>query len=257
MKLVRRAHTAFCLLTEAFRSHDRASASQRQFRCKGHSSRRGEACRDVGDTGRPGGREQGVHSRLCRARRGPRQLDPWAAAQPALGPAAGGARAHETPPADPAPLPRRADAGLQRDDGRNHAPRGGQLADRRALRALAEDAGDNARGDRARRLRPSGNRQPAAPARLASQADQLDERPRPAQPVGRSRPQPLRRQRRLPRDDGASRAGSARAGTPAPARSRLHRRKRYRRDAGRSPCWPTARAADAAAALASGCGPIG
>ena len=89
-----------------------------------------------------------------RGRRRRRQPAAGAGARPALGDAAGRTRAHDPPQADAARLPRqersRADAEMMAEVARREvAP----LAGRRAVRALAADAGDHPGGGDAGRLR--------------------------------------------------------------------------------------------------------
>ena len=101
--------------------------------------------RDLGDALRPGGRQAGLHRRPARLPRRRGEPDPRAGPRPELGPGPRRESPHRPAPAAAAAVPRRADAGLPPDDGRDRRPRDRELADRSPLRPAAADAGDHPR----------------------------------------------------------------------------------------------------------------
>ena len=179
---------------------------------------------------RPGRRQKRLHRRR-RGRGRRRQPAAGAGPRPALGDAAGRTRAHDPPQADAARLPRREHRSRRRDDGRGGAARSRPLAGRRAVRALAADAGDHPGGGDAGRLRRRGGRPPRPPARAAAAADRVDERPPqprpcwpPSAPRGSSAAAATGEAMR------AGRGGGAGGGPPPPRRGRRAPRTSSR-------CW--------------------
>ena len=146
--------------------------------------------RDLGDALRSGGGQAGLHRRPARLPRRRGEPDPRAGARPELGPRPRREAPHQPAPPAAAAVPRRADAGLSRDDGRDRRARDRELADRRPVPVAAADAGDHARRHPQHRLR---RRRGGAHGGAAGRAAQLprpdDQSPRPdAGPPARAPP---------------------------------------------------------------------
>ncbi len=154
--------------------------------------------RHLGDALGPGAGQAGLHRRPACLPRRRGQRDPAPDPRRQLGPRPRREAAHRPAPAAAAALPRRAHAGLRRDDGRDRRPRDRELAYRHPLQAAAADAGDHAGDhprDRLRRPR-QGAHGPAAGG--AARLPRPHHRPAPAAAGDPDRPRPDPPHPRLP-----------------------------------------------------------